>query len=73
MKKILFSCLVVLMMAGISQASGQWVHVHVNNPGEAQKVRINIPVSLVETMLPLIEEKGMEKGKIKLFQLILVY
>jgi hypothetical protein len=65
-RKLFLSCLALFLMAGISQAAGQWVHVHVDNPAKSEKVKINIPVSLMETMLPLIEEKGVQKGKIKL-------
>lgn len=49
-------------------ASRQWLHVHVD--GEEQ-VRVNLPLSLVTTVLPILEEKhlgehGIQGGKIRL-------
>jgi hypothetical protein len=58
---------ILLMSAGIAMAaSQQWVHVHIENPAEDERVRVNIPIALVESMMPLIEEKGMEHGVVRL-------
>src|SRR3990172_6685191 len=66
-KKLVIFALTALCIAGTSQAaSNQWVHVHIEDVQKAEKVKVNIPVSLVETMLPLIEEKGIHNGTIKL-------
>ncbi|HKQ61684.1 MAG TPA: hypothetical protein VJS92_10340 [Candidatus Polarisedimenticolaceae bacterium] len=37
-------------------ASGQWVHVRVD--GDDQQVHVNIPIALVESLLPLVEEQA---------------
>lgn len=59
----------LLMTAGIAMAaSQQWVHVHIENPANEERVRLNIPITLVESMMPLIEEKGMEKGVVRLHE-----
>lgn len=66
-QRLFLTALAMFAAAGISYAaSTQWVHVHIEDTNKAEKVKMNIPVSLVETMLPLIEEKGIEKGRIKL-------
>jgi hypothetical protein len=67
-KSVLFLIL-MLMSAGIAMAaSQQWVHVHIDNPTDEEKVRVNIPIALVESMMPLIEEKGMERGVVHLHE-----
>jgi len=66
-KSILF--LQIAMVCGLSLAfaeSKQWVHVNVEDSRKPAKVKVNLPVSLVETMMPLIEEKSFENGKVRL-------
>jgi hypothetical protein len=66
-KTKLFLTLFAVLLAGAAfAASNQWVHVHIENPSNQEKVRMNIPIALMETMMPLIEEKGMERGMIHL-------
>jgi len=65
-KSVLFLAL-LLMSAGLAMAaSQQWVHVRIENPADDEKVRVNIPIALVESMMPLIEQKGMERGVVRL-------
>jgi hypothetical protein len=65
--KSVFFLALLLMSAGLAMAaSQQWVHVHIENPADDEKVRVNIPIALVESMMPLIEEKGMERGVVRL-------
>lgn len=56
------------MIAAVSQAaSKEWLHINVHDTkGEEEKVRINIPISLIEVMLPMVEEKAVSEGKIRL-------
>jgi hypothetical protein len=44
----------------------QWVHVRVEEPGATENVKVNVPLSLVEAMIPLIEDENLRAGKIKL-------
>lgn len=70
--KILFAGLLVLMLSVAAQAaSKEWLHVHVEDMNGADgkdTVKVNIPISLVEAVLPLIEEKGIEGGKIQIHE-----
>lgn len=68
-KTKLFLTVFAILLAGVaSAASNQWVHVHIENPSNQEKVKMNIPIALVETMMPLIEEKGVERGVIRLHE-----
>jgi hypothetical protein len=65
--KILLLCIVFACSAAlVSAATNQWVHVNVQDRFKDEKVKINIPLSLVETLLPLIEEKGFRDGRVHL-------
>lgn len=68
MKKIaLLFVLVLICSAVVAQAaSKEWLHVKVDDHSsdDPAKVRVNIPISLVETMLPMIQEKAIREGKI---------
>jgi hypothetical protein len=62
----------VFLLSGslaIAQSS-HWLHVKVETAGtKMEKVKINIPMALVETVLPMIEENDLMKGKIRLSDL----
>lgn len=59
-----------LMVLGLAATpalavSQQWLHIRVEKAGKAsESVRINVPLSLAETVLPLIEDKGPRRSKI---------
>lgn len=58
---------VIAVPSGPSVAGGQWVHVRaVDGRGKQETVRINIPISLVEQVLPAIETKELKQGRIRL-------
>lgn len=57
----------LLLALPLAAQSKQWVHVHVDNPRESEKVKVNIPVSLVENLMPLVEnDRDMKEGRIQL-------
>jgi hypothetical protein len=48
-------------------AETPWLHVHVEERGEgAETVRVNVPLSLVETVLPLVHSHPLRDGMIRL-------
>ena len=68
-KKILLVSAFCLLAVGAQAASKEWLHIHVNEAtGDQAKVRVNIPISLIEVMLPMVEERAVEKGKIRLHE-----
>jgi len=67
------SFLVVLLVSFIAiaaqAASQQWVHLRVDStkPGrDPEKVKINVPVALMESVLPLVQDEKIENGKLRL-------
>lgn len=66
-QKYLVIGFVLLSAFSLQAASKEWLHVRVQALSEAaETVKINIPLSLVETMLPLIEQEAIENGRIHL-------
>jgi RNase P/RNase MRP subunit p29 len=64
-KNLLLSFTLMLLCAGISSAASKmWVHVHVEDSAKEETVKINLPISVIETMLPIIQEKQIQKGHI---------
>jgi hypothetical protein len=69
MRKGLVGILMVVMTAGMALAGSQglWLHVKVEEDGrDGESVRINIPLSLVEELLPLIQIDEFDRGKIRI-------
>src|ERR1044071_152653 len=65
MKKLLLSATLMLLCAGFaSAATKMWVHVHVEDSAKEEKVKINLPLSVIEAMLPMIEEEQLRKGSL---------
>src|SRR5437867_2055114 len=45
----------------------RWIHVRVEQTGERpESVRVNVPLSLVEKVAPLVQEEGLRHGKVRL-------
>jgi hypothetical protein len=56
-----------LIAFSAQSATKEWLHIHVDETkNDPAKVRINIPLSLVEVMVPLIEEEAIKDGNIKI-------
>lgn len=68
MKKSLFlGCLILILLLplGAVSASDRWLHVRVQEDGpDGERVSVNIPIQLVEAILPTIETDEMKEGKI---------
>lgn len=63
--------LVLLAAAFASPVSAQaqsekWLHVRVNEGEDGETVRVNVPLSLAEAILPSIKVKHFEGGKVRL-------
>jgi hypothetical protein len=66
-KNLLFSLAFILLSAGLVLAAPKmWVHVHVEETAKSETVKINLPISVIETMLPVIQEKSMRDGTINI-------
>ncbi|MGH9775984.1 MAG: hypothetical protein ACRD50_13675 [Candidatus Acidiferrales bacterium] len=53
--------------AAVATKAGQpekWLHVRVDNKTEGEVVKVNVPLSLAEKILPTIHEKELHDGKV---------
>jgi hypothetical protein len=69
MRKGMMGMLVLLLAGGLAMAggSGNWLHINVDEGGSSgEKVRVNIPLSLVEELLPLIKVEDFDRGRIRI-------
>ena len=67
-KKTILSILTILLAAtlgGSAAADTQWLHVAVDGE-DSERVRVNVPLSLVAAILPLIDEEGFHHGRVVL-------
>lgn len=60
--------LAALALAPVAQAAGgRWIHIRVEEKGKGgERVRVNVPLSMVESILPLIDDGDLRGGKIRL-------
>lgn len=68
-RKMLIAGLSVLALAATAVAGGDsmWFHVYVHERGDdGEKVRINLPLQLVEAVLPLIDEADISHGRVRI-------
>jgi hypothetical protein len=68
MRKTLSALTVLAWLATATVALGaeRWVHVRVNENGEnGERVRVNIPLSLAEKILPTINADKLHNGKVR--------
>jgi len=63
----IFLAMLVLIMgvAGVASASDLWLHVRVDETDGA-KVKVNVPVSMVEKAIAMVPEEHLREGKIHL-------
>jgi hypothetical protein len=68
MRRLLTGLLVLfaLAIAPLAFAAERWVHVKVDDGGEdGERVRVNLPLSLAEKVLPTINSNKLHNGKVK--------
>jgi hypothetical protein len=64
-----FACIVVACLLALTPAGAaeKWLHIHVEENGEqGETVKVNIPLDIVERMLPLISADELRDGKVNL-------
>jgi hypothetical protein len=66
MKKPLGVMVLMFVFAALAMPADRWVHVRVTGSGpDGERVRINIPLSLAEAVLPTIKAANLRDGKVK--------
>ena len=63
----IFAAMLVLVLGitGVASASGLWLHVRVDETDGA-RVKVNVPVSMVEKAIAMVPEEHLRHGKIHL-------
>jgi len=66
--KLLAVAALTMLLAPVAAfaAEGRWIHIRVDKSGlDGEKVRVNVPLSMIETLLPLIEDEKFSGGKFR--------
>jgi len=64
---LLLAQLIFALSASVATASDLWLHVRVeDHGGRPENVSVNVPLSLVESLLPLIEIDELQNGRLRL-------
>jgi hypothetical protein len=59
--------LALLATTAFAGPNDYWLHIRVDEHGsDGEQVRINLPIQLVESVLPLIHDKGMQGGHLSI-------
>ena len=68
-KMFLAVSIMALAASGLAAPAGQWLHVKVVESGKGkgnERVLVNVPLSLVEKILPLIDNEHLRNGKVQI-------
>ena len=65
-KALLFVTVVVVGTAVWAASPERYLHVKVNNPKTQELVRVNVPLSLAEKVIPAINHGNLQNGKVRL-------
>jgi hypothetical protein len=67
-RSLLFSVLTALVVSGSAMAGDQaWLHVRIDSDDpDGDRVRLNLPIEMIESMLPMIETDEFGHGRIQI-------
>jgi len=66
MKQKLMALTLMLFLGTGMASADHWLHVRVSESGDGEQVSVNIPLSVVQAILPAIETDDFRGGRIKL-------
>lgn len=67
MRKALLLAALMLIAPTLALATPTtWLHVHVEDDDSAEMVRVNLPVSLIQDVLPLIDNEHLVDGRVRI-------
>ncbi|HEX6853555.1 MAG TPA: hypothetical protein VF139_19315 [Candidatus Polarisedimenticolaceae bacterium] len=68
MRRTILSAMAVLMLAAPVRATGEerWLHIHVDEGADGDRVRVNVPLSMLEQILPAIHVENFRGGRIRI-------
>jgi hypothetical protein len=64
----MLSTIATLVLVAPVWASGEerWLHIHVDEGADGDRVRVNVPLSMVEQILPAIQAENFKGGRIRI-------
>jgi hypothetical protein len=66
-RRKLLPLLAAILLTSSAFAGTRWLHVRVDDNGpDGDKVRVNIPLSVVEKMLPVLQNEDLKEGKVRI-------
>jgi len=67
LRTLVFSMLFIALAAPLASAGdgGRWLHISVDERHDNERVRVNLPLDLVEAVLPLIEADDFHRGRVR--------
>lgn len=68
MRRTMLATVVTLMLAAPAGAAGEerWLHIHVDEGAQGDRVRVNVPLSMVEQLLPAIHAENFRGGRVRI-------
>ena len=68
MRSTMLAALISLVLAAPAGASGEerWLHVHVDEGASGDRVRVNVPLSMVAQLLPAIHANPFRGGRVRI-------
>lgn len=63
--KLFIASIAAIFLCGLAFAGEAWIHVKVDSAsGEGETVRVNVPFSMVETVLPMVDAAPLKHGNL---------
>jgi hypothetical protein len=60
----LFAAAALVAIPVLCQAEGLWIHIRVDSSDEdGERVRVNVPIELVQSLMPIVESHGFHDGR----------
>ncbi len=66
LKRMLVLTVAIYTSVCAAQGANYWLHVRVQSPEKSDAVKVNVPLSLVQAVLPVIDSEEFNQGRIKL-------
>jgi len=66
LKRMLILTVAIYTSICAAQGANYWLHVRVQTPEKSEAVKVNVPLNLVQSVLPVIETDEFSQGRIKL-------
>ena len=66
LKRMLVLTVAIYTSICAAQGATYWLHVRVQSPEKAEGVKVNVPLNLIQTVLPAIDDENLKQGRVKL-------